>query len=272
MARCACQTIAGAIVAMCAMIATPDVLHAQNTSSPYRADVMTLAGGLAVTNGFDDRFFASTWGNLWLQSGLGLHAEAHYADREETAGFFVGGVSWNSAITDFKVALGTSTDNVGILPETYARAELAFKSPPEVGWVLTPSATYREYRNTAEELALEAQVLRYIPFGPGSLILQGLGRATFIDPGDHIAPSYGAGLQYAEAKRFSVGLLVEGGRASYDAVFGGIGFIDEKYVSVRPSMSLFLTDRIELIGRGEWTDRESFTVTGGYAGLKLYFE
>ena len=244
---------------------------AQNAASPYRADTTIIVGGLSVSRDFDDRFFASSWGNLWLQNGLGFHAEIHFSDREETAGLFVGGASWNSKRLSFKVTTGTSSDNDSILPETYGRAELVLRSRPEDGWVVSPSITYREYRNTAEETTAEAQIAKYIPYGKGSLILQGLARATFVDPGDHISPSYGGGLLYSEPKSYSIGLFVEGGRAAYDAVFG-VGFIDEKYVSFRPSFSLFLNDRVEFLTRGELTDRRSFTVIGGYGGFKIYFD
>ncbi len=84
-------------------------------------------------------------------SGLGAHAEAHVMDREDTAAFFAGGLSWSSDRAEVRGWVGTSTDNFNTLPEYYARLEASYSFAPEWGLVFRPAVTYRQFRNGTEE-------------------------------------------------------------------------------------------------------------------------
>jgi hypothetical protein len=234
--------------------------------------LQVVLGHYHVSNGFSDRTFATAWGNTWFAGGLGLHAESHYMDREEEAAFFAAGVSYNSPSFSLRGTLGTSSDNLNILPDLYGRLEASFRSSPETGWVLIPALTRREYPNGADETELQGQLLKYLPVGQTtSLIFQALVRGTWVSPGDHFVTTFGGGITYADYRKFSLGLAVEGGRAAYDATFG-IGSIDEAYIAVRPSLSIYLTDKIEFVAQGEFSERESYNVMGAHVGLKFYFE
>ncbi|MCL4766014.1 MAG: hypothetical protein KJZ80_07275 [Hyphomicrobiaceae bacterium] len=236
-----------------------------------RSDVATVFGYYGVSDGNSDRRFATAWANVVLAAGLGAHAEVHAMDREEDAGYFAGGLSWNTRAVEVRGWLGTSTANAGILPELHARLEAAYRTRAELGLVLQPAVSFRSYRNGAEEAAIEAQVLKYTAVGSGSLVLSALARAMLADPGSRGSASFGAGLTYAECRRFSIGLSVEGGRAAYDGLLAP-GTVDERYFSIRPAASLFLTDRIELIGLAEYSGRESYDVYGGHVGLKVHLD
>jgi hypothetical protein len=237
-----------------------------------RADLQTSVGHLWVNNGFADRTTVSALGNVWYRSGLGAHAEVTHTTREETASSFVGGLSWNSQFWSIKALGGSSTSNELVLPEAYGRLEATLRSDPATGLVFIPSLTYREYRAGPQEWAVETQAFKYVPVAANaSIILQGLGRLTSIDPGDHLVGSVGAGIAYNVHKSFMVGITVEGGRSSYDAV-AGIGSISSPYLSVRPHASLYLTRSIEAFVTAEYTDRRDFVARGGYVGLKVHFD
>jgi YaiO family outer membrane protein len=243
-----------------------------HADGPIRSDLFTVFGHYHVTNGFSDRTFATTWGNAQFANGLGVHAEAHYVNREEEAAFFAAGVSHNTQSFSIRAMAGTSTDNFNILPEVSGRLEATFRSPPETGWVFAPALAYREYPNHAHETEWEGQILKYVPLGKAtSLIFQGLARTTWIHPGDHFVATFGGGVTYAEYRKFSVGVTAEAGRTAYDATLG-IGSINEPYVAVRPAVGVYLTDKIELVAQGEFVDRPSYQIWGGHLGLKFYFD
>lgn len=252
------------------MIAAGPVAHAQATVA--RGDVQIVGGHLHVDTGFADRTFATAWGNVYYTSGIGLHAEGHYMSREDTAAFFAAGVSYNTERFSLKGVGGTSTDNELILPDAYARLEATFRTDAATGLVLTPSLTWRRYNAGIDEVAVEAQLSRYFTVADNSaLIVSVLGRSTTVSLGDTTGPAFGAGVTWAVYRSYAVGVSVEGGRASYDAL-GGAGSVNDRYVSVRPTVTAFLNDRLEVIASGEYTDRESYKVTGGFLGLKLHLD
>jgi len=244
---------------------------AAQESAIARSDITTVFGYYGVTNGHSGRRFASAWGNAYFQNGLGTHAEAHFMDREETAGYLAGGLSWNGDFAEMRGWLGTSTENDGILPELHARIEAVYRSRAELGFVISPALIHRSFRNGAEESAAEIQITKYTPFYAGSLIMSVIGRATLTDPGRHASAAFGAGLTYAEFQKFSIGLTVEGGRAAYDGLLAP-GMLDERYFSIRPLASLFLAKDIELFGMMEYSGRESYSIFGGHLGVKVYFD
>lgn len=245
--------------------------YAQSPAPGVTADLQSLVGHYHATQNFSDRTVSSLIGNIYMPNGWSTHAEATYLTREETAGFFAGGLSYNLPQFSIKALAGSSTDNQMILPEIYGRVEAAFRSSPEVGLVVAPAVTYREYRNTAYETALETQVLKYHGLGGGaSLIFSGLGRATAVEPGHHWVGSGGVGLTYAEYQRYSVGLSFEAGRSSYNSLLGP-GTANLPYYTIRPHASIYLYERLELFGSVEYTDLDSYKVYGGLAGIKMRF-
>ncbi len=248
----------------------PDGAVAQNAGL-VRSDVSAVFGYYGVTNGHSERRFATAWGNAYFGNGFGTHVEAHFMDREETAEFFAGGLSWKGAHGEVRGALGTSTANDGILPEFQARLEAVFRRHAELGLVVSSALSHRSYRNGAEDTSAEVEAIKYVGLESGSLIFSALARATLVDPGSHISASFGAGLAYAQARKFSIGIMVEGGRAAYDGLLGA-GMVDEAYFSIRPTAAVFLTDQVELFGMMEYMTRESYSIFGGHLGLKIHFD
>ncbi len=266
--RCVPACLAGWAIVGGAMV--PDEAAAQGAGIT-RSDISTVFGFYGVTDANSNRRLATAWGNTYLDNGLGAHVEAHFMDREETAEYLSGGLSWNGAFTEVRGWLGTSTDNVGILPEFHARLEATYRTRAELGLVFSPALSHRSFRNGAEETAAEFQVAKYVPIQSGSLVLSVLGRATLTDPSSHLSAAFGAGLTYAHDREFSIGLTVEGGRAAYDGLLDP-GMLDERYFSIRPHASLYVTENVELFGIMEYSGRESYSLFGGHVGLKLYFE
>lgn len=255
---------------MIAGIVIPDRAAGQG-SALARSDVTMVFGYYGVSHGNSDRRLATAWGNTTFANGLGMHAEAHFMDREETAAFLAGGVSWTSEFAEMRGWLGTSTENAGILPELYARFEGALRTSAGTGLVFRPALTYRSFRNSAEEAAAEIEAAKYFPVGTGVFIFSALARATYTNPGDHVSASFGAGVTYAHPRSVSVGLNLEGGRASYDGLLAP-GKLDERYFSVRPVVSFYLTENTELFGLMEYSSRESYDIFGGHLGLKVHFD
>ena len=236
-----------------------------------RADVMTVFGYYGVTSGNSNRRFVTTWGNAYFENGLGTHAEVHFMDREERAAYAAGGVSWGRDFGEIRGWLGSSTENAGILPALYARIEGSYRTSPQTGLVFRPALTYRNFRNGAQDATAELEIAKYVSLPLGSLILTCLARAMVTDPGDHTSASFGAGLIYAQTGRASAGFTIEGGRAKYDGLLTPAR-LNESYLSVRPTVSFYLTDSVELIGLAEYSSQESYDAFGGYVGLKVRFD
>lgn len=231
---------------------------------------MTVLGYYGLTDGNSDRRFATAWGNAHFANGFGTHAEAHVMDREEMAAFLAGGISWGGDFGEVRGWLGSSTENVGILPELYARFEASYRTRPEVGLVFRPAVTYRDFRNGARETAAEVEVAKYVSLDSAQLIFTLMARGVASDPGDHIGAAFGAGILYAQSGKVSAGLTVEGGRASYDGLLAA-GSLDELYFSIRPVVSFHLSESVEILGMMEYSSRESYDVFGGHLGLKVHF-
>lgn len=265
---CMPAIVAGLLFASGLLLSTSAMAQGMQVT---RSDITTVFGYYGVSHGISDRRFTTVWGNTLFSNNLGVHAEAHYMDREETAGFFAGGLSWVGDSAEVRGWLGTSSENDSILPELYGRVEGTFRTSAETGLVFHSALAYRSFRNSAEETAAEIEIAKYIPLETGNLILSALARVVHASPGDHLSSAFGAGLAYVHPRNVSVGVHVEGGRATYDGV-PAPGQFDEQYVSIRPVVSFYLTDDIELVGLMEYSSRESYDVYGGHVGLKVHFD
>lgn len=262
------KKIPGLVLAGILVMQASPGLAQQSSASAY-------AGALSVDSGFDDRYFTGGYIDHYLDSGLGVHAEASGVAREEDAGFFAGGLSY--ALNDRlrpQIMAGTSTDNDDILPELYLRGSLEIHSDPEQGIVATPSITYRDYRNGTDEVVPGLSAAIYLPpFADGSYVVaQALGMVMFVDPGSNTGYEIGGGASLNKPGLGSFGLVVTGGEMAYDSVLAtNAPSINNDFVTFRPNIGLFLSGDVELFVRGEYTHTDFYDIVGGLAGLKINY-
>jgi hypothetical protein len=246
--------------------------------APY-GDFTVAGTGLAVTNGFADRFVAEEAANLY-SGNWGFHFDTSHNWREENADFVVGGVSY--AITPTvrsKVLVGTSSENLGILPQTYVRGELELQSPGtagSAGVLAIPSITYREYRNGVKETVPAIDIAFYLPeFSDHSyVVLEAKGLSTFVQAVSGVGYEVGASATYVMPKQGTFGAEIFGGRMVYDNTLCiTLCSVVNKFVGVRPLVSFYLnhTDKYELVVRGEVAATDYYNIYGGTVGLKTRF-
>lgn len=234
-------------------------------------DIYAVGGYQALNNGFEDRIYGTTFANFYYHGGLGIHGEVTGIDREEDAGFFAGGLSWNTDQMSVKGAVGTSTDNDNILPELYLRGEVTLRSNPKDGLVFTPSITYRDFKSGSEELTFSAALIRYFHLSDGkSINVQTFGNVSFSDPGSNDSMYGGFDVTYADYRNYSFGITFEGGEANYSSVLD-LSSIGLDFFSVRPHVGVFLNDNLEFTLLGEFADVDDYDIIGGNAGLKVHY-
>jgi hypothetical protein len=241
---------------------------------------MTVSGtGLAVTNGYANRYVAEFAGN-WYYSGLGLHLDTGGEWREEDAGFVIAGLSY--AITPDirpKFLYGTSSENSAIQAQTYIRGEVEFRTPSvpgTVGVVATPAVTYREFRNGVQEFTPEIDVALYHPEFADHAYFVTEAKATpiFIQGVSEVGYELGASTTYVMPGWGNIGAEVFGGRMVWDVTLC-VALCNEqnRFVGVRPLVSFYLNhnDALELFLRGEIVATDFYNIYGGTVGLKFKF-
>lgn len=245
------------------------VMAEESGLKPSRGDVTVIGGYNDVDSGFDDRGFLTSFANAYSDSGIGYHAEVTGETREETAAFFAAGLSYNTPSVSARGMLGSSTDNEDILPQFYARGEVAYRTDPALGIVVTPSITYREFRNGVEEFNTGGNLTKYFALGEDrQLITQLYGNAIFVDPGDEFGGFGGTDVTYGRYRRWSIGSTFEAGVSNFESVLGA-GEVNNAFYSVRPHASIYVTDTVELIGLVSYYDTEEFNIIGGGVGVKF---
>lgn len=276
--------VAGAALAL---LALPDTASSADLSTPAsveipaepatepRGDAYFYVGGLTVTDGFSDRWFLGLAANAYYSSGLGLHIDTSYIDREESAGFFAAGAS--AELTPrirAKIMGGTSTSNDTILPELYIRGELAITSEPELGLVLRPSLTYRSFRNGVDEGTGQIEIVRYFrPFANGGFAVGQISASgIYSNPGGNFGYELSAGVTYVALNIGTIGATIVGGMMAYDTVLGPSSLsVSNGFIGVRPAASFYLGENVELIARGEMMFTDFYDLYGGSIGIKFNF-
>lgn len=233
-----------------------------------QTDITAIAGAYSLSDGYENRVFATVFGNALFSSGLGTHVETHYIDREENGAFFTGGLSYNVDRIAAKLLLGTSSEVDNILPELFSRLSMDFRSDPATGLIVSPAYSYRSYRSGREDQSVDVRLVKYFPIAPAtSLIVEGVIRESFLSTGQSWVPSGSIGATYSVYKSYGFGVTFDGGRANYGEI--DVSEIDEPYFSVRPSFSAYLSENVEVFVRGDYTSRESYDAVGGIVGMKI---
>jgi hypothetical protein len=245
---------------------------------PY-GDVTFTGTGLAVTNGFSNRAVAELAAN-WYYAGLGVHFDDAGVWREERADFAAVGVSY--AVTPYirpKVWYGTSTNNLGIEPQTYVRGEVAFQTPSTpgaVGIVATPAITSNQYRNGVQELDPQIDVAFYHPefANHAYLVTEVTATTVFVQSLSSVGYEFAGSETYVMPRWGTIGAQIFGGRMVYDVTLCvALCSVQNNFVGIRPLISFYLNpaETLELYFRGEITATDFYNIYGGTVGLKTRF-
>lgn len=233
-----------------------------------QSSVTTYAGASAVSDGFADRSYVGSFVNIY-DGDLGVHGDFLAVNREENALYGAIGMSWTA--TDRlrpRLMIGTSSNNSNILPEFSAAVSLQFAPGERSGWILTPAASYRSYRNGGEETRLSFEAAKYftLPNDTGGYyVAQAKLGASRTDSGAE-GYTFGGGIQTIRKSGLAYGINFEAGRVIYDS-FDGIG-AENNYHAVRPTLGFRFDDR-EIFVRGEFVDTQFYSLVGAMVGFKV---
>ncbi len=256
-----------ALAAAAVIAAAPDVAAAKEKSS-----VTAYAGILSLDKGFGTRTYEGGFVDVYANDKLGLHADIVDVQREENALFASVGASWafNSHVRG-KVMVGTSTDNLNILPDQFGSFSLQIKPGTNSGWVVTPGIAYRHYRNGNRDTLGSLAVAKYFNIAGdkhGYYVVQASVTTTFQRNGRAMG-SGSLGIQTVRASGVSFGVTGEAGSLVRDPVAGPVG--SGEFYAIRPSLSVPLVKGVEVFARGEYADTNLYTAKGGTTGLKVGF-
>jgi hypothetical protein len=253
----------------------PRLALAQTASlslSEERANLTAYAGYLDVTKGFHDRQYEGFFYNQYFGE-FGLHADVVSVQREEDSTFGAIGFSWqaNQELRP-QLMVGTSTENTDIHPDAYASLQVQIRPTSDTRTIITPSLTYRHFRNGAEEIIPGFDAVYYFSSPSdteGYYVVQGGADVSIAPHNNDDGYTVGAGLQTVRSNGLTFGVYAEGGRIVYDALIG-VGQKTEFY-SVRPSIGFRLNPEWELFARGEFTHTDFYDIRGGLVGVKYTF-
>lgn len=254
-----------ALGALTLLISAPQAL-----ADKLQSDATVYVGTASVTDGFHDRQYAGAFINNY-SGDFGFHADVSYVDREEDGLFAAVGFSWQASDNwRPKLMVGSSTDNFSILPEIFVALSAQYKSDGDNGWTVTPSFTYREYRNNGDEFMPAVDFNKYFSAGDtsGYWVLQGRVALSFNNSHD-TGYTIGGGIQTVRNNGLTAGLYLEGGKMTYDSIIG-IG-VETDYWAIRPSIGYRFSSAHEVFIRGEFADTDFYSVQGVMVGTKFTY-
>jgi hypothetical protein len=252
--------------ALAAVAASP--AQAESKEQSY---VLAYAGMLDIIGG-DTRVYAGGMADMFIDRGIGLHADVVTVDREEDATYFGGGLSFavNEHIRP-KFMIGTSTGNRAVLPDLFLQGTVRIKPGHNSGWVITPGISYRHFRDGQHETIGSLQVAKYFSaaFDPNGYYVAQLGAETTIEASNPARVSFNGGISTVRKSGVIFGVSGEAGTLFRDPIattnFRG------RFFAIRPNLEVPLFDKFSLTTRGEYVNTQLYNALGGSAGVKVKF-
>lgn len=237
-----------------------------------KSHVLTYVAMLDPNGGLQTRTYAGAFVNVYTEENVGFHFDVVHVEREEDATFFSAGISvpLNGHIRP-RIMLGTSSDNLNILPDVYAGLSVEIRPGEHSGWIVTPGVAWRHYRSGLSETIGSLGVTRYfnVPWDRNGYYAVQASVSASINDRESVRASLNAGLQTVRRSGVIIGLNAEGGSLVSDAAHGAD--YQGRYFALRPNLSLPITRNFQLITRGEFVDTELYDAVGGLAGVKVEF-
>lgn len=261
-----------AMFALAAAAAGAARAQASLSLAEERPSIMLYSGGLNLKQGFADRYFGGFFYNQYV-GDVGLHADVVEVSREQDVGFGAFGASWQAAPgIRPKIMLGSSTNNTDIEPDVYGSFQVQIRPIGDTRTIITPSVTYRHFRNGGEETIPGFDAVYYFSMAndpDGYYVAQAGANVGFTKSSDH-SYTLGLGLQTVRANGVSFGVYGEGGRMVYNPILSVPGAATNFY-SIRPSIGFRFTPDYEVFVRGEYTHTGFYDAAGALVGLKISF-
>lgn len=237
-----------------------------------QGNVLLTFGALDASGAAVDRSYASLAASMGLGRAATLHFELAAQSREEDAGYVALGLSRDfGGGSSAKLLIGTSDSALGIYPELAVDASYQFDTGPGIGRLYRLGVAYGDYAPGNTSTRLSGEVVQYFPpRADGSYFVGQLGGAlTLADPGSELGWEVSAVGTLVRPGGTALGLELAAGSMAYDLI-PAIP-VTNNFYAVRPFVSFSVTDRAEIILRGEYINSDLYDLSGASLGVKLGF-
>jgi hypothetical protein len=231
--------------------------------------VQLTYGSIDLSSGYTDREYLGLNSRFVMSSGTAFLFDLTLQDREENvtavgfgADFAIGAGRLRAIVEASNSDLGTAADRKYTLGYRY-------DAGPATGMIYDIELSRAEYVGNVTSSTLRGELVKYFPPGPGGsyLITQLRGALTDTSGTSDIGYDVAVVATVVTPGGLNVGAEIGLGRISYD--LNALTTVNNDYTAFKPFVSYRISDKAEVILRGEYVDSDLYDLKGASLGLRL---
>jgi hypothetical protein len=226
-------------------------------------------GSIDLTGGLSDRDFVGLNSRFVVNSGTALLFDLTVQDREENVTSVAVGADFSIGSGRLRAIYETSNSDLGTAPDSKFTLGYRYDAGPATGMIYDVEVSRAEYAGDISSNTVRAELVKYFQPGPGGSFLIGQLRGAVTDSSGNADLGYDVAVvaTVVTPSGLNVGAEIGFGQIAYD--LAPLAPVNNDYTAFKPFVSYRLSDRAEVILRGEFVDADLYELKGASLGIRL---
>lgn len=229
--------------------------------------VQLTYGSINATNGYADRDFIGLNSRFALNSGTAILLDISRQDREEKVTSVGVGAEVSAGSGSLRFMVEHSNSDLGTAPDwKYA---LGYRYNTGASTIYDFELSRANYAGSIESTSLRGEVIKYFPeMANGSYVVTQFSAGVTDSSGAaDMGYDVAAVATLVSKGGLNVGAEVGFGKIAYD--LAPLAPVNNSYTSFKPFVSYRLSEKAEVIVRGEFVNTELYDLEGASIGIKF---
>lgn len=231
--------------------------------------VQLTYGSIDLSSGYADREYLGLNSRFVMSSGTALLFDVTLQDREENVTSIGVGADFAIGAGRLRAIYEASNSDLGAAADQKYTLGYRYDAGPDTGMIYDVEVSRAEYEGDVSSTTLRGEMVKYFPPGPGGsyVITQLRGALTDTSGTSDIGYDAAVVATVVTPGGLNVGAEIGLGRISYD--LNALTTVNNDYTAFKPFVSYRISDKAEVILRGEFVESDLYDLTGASLGLRL---
>lgn len=231
--------------------------------------VQLTYGSIDLSAPYSDREYLGLNSRFVINSGTAFLFDVTLQDREENVTSIGIGADFAIGSGRLRAIVEASNSDLGTAPDWKYTLGYRYDAGPASGMIYDFELSRAEYQGGIASNTLKGELVKYFPPGPGGSYLITQLRAAVTDSSGNSDLGYdvAAVATVVTPAGLNIGAEIGLGRISYD--LAPLASVNNDYTAFKPFVSYRVSDKAEIILRGEYVDSDLYDLKGASLGLRL---
>lgn len=226
-------------------------------------------GSINLSSGYSDREYVGLNSRFVVNSSTALLFDLTVQNREEDVASVGVGADFSIGSGKLRAIFETSNSDLGTAPDRKFTVGYRYDAGPATGMIYDVELSRAEYAGNITSNTLRGELVKYYSPGPGGSYIIGQLRGAVTDTSGNADLGYDVAVvaTVVTPSGLNIGAEIGFGKIAYD--LAPLAPVNNGYTAFKPFVSYRVSEKAEIILRGEFVDADLYELKGASLGIRI---